>query len=586
MIRFLAAALRYPLTRGGIELRTQSAMSYLVFARKYRPGSFASVVGQEHVTRTLGNSIKRDRVAHAYLFAGPRGVGKTSIARIFSKSLNCAKGPTAEPCLECTNCIEITRGSSLAVREIDGASHNSVDNVRELIESFRSLPPPGSRYKVYIIDEVHMFSGSAFNALLKSLEEPPPNTVFILATTEAHKIPETVISRCQRHDFRALPAEDIERQLQHIATAEKVTIEPEVFRMIARFSDGSMRDSQSLFDRVCSFCEGTVTAAEAGRILGVVEREILFTISRAVFARDTDGALAAIGTAFARGIDPVLFLKEFASHWRELLIARFGGEKALARIGVASEASVELRRQVEGLSTHDVQDIVELARSGADNALRSSFPKYALEALVVRLSTRVPVREIGVLLDALTSGAITPAPEARVSAPAAVARPVEPPLSVDRPARSRAPAPVAGGGEAAPAAGDLDWGSFVRFATDHGARMLAEQLKRLSVLTFTPGALKARGPDFSISYLTKAENKAKLEKVLAAFVPAAPQWRLALETSGATAQAEPGSLLHGEESAKLDEERRRTEMVANHPKIKSLQKVFPGSKIEAIKVKE
>jgi DNA polymerase-3 subunit gamma/tau len=472
------------------------------------------------------------------------------------------------------------------VREIDGASHNSVDNVRELIESFRSLPPPGSRYKVYIIDEVHMFSGSAFNALLKSLEEPPPNTVFILATTEVHKIPETVISRCQRHDFRALPPEDIERQLRHIATSEKVAIEPEVFRMIARFSDGSMRDSQSLLDRVCSFCDGDVSAAEAGRILGVVEREILFTISRAVFARDADTALESIGRAFARGIDPTLFLKEFASHWREILVARFGGEKALERIGVVGEPSIELRRQVEAISTHDVEDLVELARTGADQALRSSFPKYALEALVVRLATRTPVREIGDILDALKSGRVGGSADS-VAPPPPAPRTVRPEPVPEQPARAVTPA--RGGSIATSPSGStaaLEWASFVRFATDEGARMLAEQLKRLSVVTFTPGFFKARGPDFSISYLLKPENKSKLEKVLASFVPGSPAWRIDLDASGAVAEAEPGSLMHGEQSAKLDEERRRVELVSNHPKIKSLQKVFPGSKIEAIKVKE
>jgi DNA polymerase-3 subunit gamma/tau len=564
-------------------------MSYLVFARKYRPGSFASVVGQEHVTRTLGNSIKRNRVAHAYLFAGPRGVGKTSIARIFSKALNCQKGPTDDPCMECSNCLEITKGSSLAVREIDGASHNSVDNVRELIESFRSLPAPGYRYKIYIIDEVHMFSGSAFNALLKSLEEPPPNTVFILATTEVHKIPETVISRCQRHDFRALPGEDIEKQLKHIAAQEKVTIEPEVFRMIARFSDGSMRDSQSLLDRVCSFCDGTVTAVEAGKILGVVERSVLFSLSQAIFSHDAPKALEMVGVAFSRGIDPALFLKEFASHWRELVVARFGGEKGLERLGVSPDDAVELRRQVQGVSTHDVQDLAELARSGADRALRSSFPKYALEALVVQLATRAPVREMNDILAALKSGKVGPVNSATPSAPSRVAR-VEP-LVAERPAApviQRAPvgASVAAESPTSSNGGALDWGSFVRFATDEGARMLAEQLKRLSVESFSPGTLKARGPDFSVAYLAKGENKEKLEKLLGGFVKGAAKWRVDLQTSGSVGQPEPGSLLHNEQSAKSEAERLRSEQISNHPKIKSLQKVFPGSKIETIKVKE
>jgi DNA polymerase-3 subunit gamma/tau len=474
------------------------------------------------------------------------------------------------------------------VREIDGASHNSVDNVRELIESFRSLPAPGYRYKIYIIDEVHMFSGSAFNALLKSLEEPPPNTVFILATTEVHKIPETVISRCQRHDFRALPGEDIERQLKHIASQEKVKIEPEVFRMIARFSDGSMRDSQSLLDRVCSFCDGEVTAVEAGKILGVVERSLLFTLSQAIFSHDAPKAIEAIGIAFARGIDPALFLKEFASHWRELVVARFGGEKGLERLGVSSDDAVELRRQVEGVSASDVQDLAELARSGADHALRSSFPKYALEALVVRLATRAPVREIGEIVEALKGGKLGMAAASATPAAARVVRAAPVTDRPETPVIHRAPSPDAVKAGDAPKSGGeaLDWGGFVRFSTDEGARMLAEQLKRLSVETFTPGVLKARGPDFSIAYFAKAENKEKLEKLLSGFARGSERWRVVLATSGAAAQAEPGSLLHNEQSAKSEAERLRSEQISNHPKIKSLQKVFPGSKIETIKVKE
>jgi DNA polymerase-3 subunit gamma/tau len=261
-------------------------MSYLVLARKYRPQSFDSVVGQTHITQALANAIVRDKVPHALLFTGPRGVGKTTSARLLARALNCTGRElpseqeaaqddnllrqAIEPCGTCQNCIEIARSSSLAVWEIDGASNNSVDNVRELIDSLRTSAPPHARYKIYIIDEVHMLSTSAFNALLKSLEEPPPHTVFIFATTEPHKIPETVLSRCQRYDFRGLAIESIVEQLRSIVTAEKLDVGDDVLEFIARRSQGGMRDSQSMLDRIISYAGDTITIERAQEVFGAV----------------------------------------------------------------------------------------------------------------------------------------------------------------------------------------------------------------------------------------------------------------------------------------------------------------------------
>lgn len=597
-------------------------MSYLVLARKYRPDSFATVTGQEQVTRTLANSIRRQQVAHAYLFAGPRGVGKTSISRIFAKALNCAEGPTPNPCLKCLNCQQITQGSSLAVREIDGASHNSVDNVRELIDSFRSLPPPGYKYKIYIIDEVHMLSISAFNALLKSLEEPPPNTVFILATTEAHKIPDTVISRCQRHEFRALSVEEIERRLLEIIKAEKIKIEADALRMVARLSDGSMRDAQSLLDRVQSFCEGEITATEASVALGGVERASLLALSQAVFDHQADQALVILKNCFAGGVDPAIFLKEFATHWRELLLAGFGGEKALAEIGVSEHDAKDLRSQIEKISKPDLQDLAQLAREGAEAALRSPYPKYALEALLVRLATRESVYDLQAVILQLKSivsagGVSSPVGAAGLSSKnntnsnlagtALVGTVVNTEVNTAERApgtgvvgsslksKPQAPVAIVGGaiGNAALATEApieatkillLSWADFVAGLADKGGKIFLEHLKRLVLGDFSAGRLRGTGPEFTIGYLNHKDNKAKLAQELKAY-SGIESWEIDLQVAKAGMEVSGTSLQQQAEAADQQIKAQKREQISNHPKIKSLQKAFPGSTIENIQIK-
>ena len=560
-------------------------MSYLVLARKFRPQTFLEVCGQEHVTRTLANAIKRDRIAHAYLFAGPRGVGKTSIARILAKALNCAQGPSAEPCSQCTNCKEITIGSSMAVREIDGASHNSVDNVRDLIDSFRAMPPPGSRFKVYIIDEVHMLSTAAFNALLKSLEEPPPNTIFILATTEAHKIPETVISRCQRHEFRALRQSDIESRLKQICESEEISIEPEALRMIVRLSEGGMRDAQSLLERVRAFCDDRITAMEASQVLGVVERTSMALLSSLILSRDTAAALGMVDKIFSTGVDPALFLKEFVTFFRELLISRFAGSRALADMGMSPEEQKELQRLSESVAGPDLQDLVHLAREGADAALRSAYPRYVFEALLVRMATREPVQDIAAVLARLEN--YTAAPGAVGSNAGTVssqskATPVSP-------VKAATPGPVSGEGSAPSARGvavsvPMDWASFVKFVAESGARMLAEQLKSIAVARFAQGVLDAHGPEFAIGYLSQADNKAKLQGLLAACYGNSA-WAIKLSADLGGAPAEAINLHREEEKLRVQARKQKEAHISGHPKIKSLQKAFPGSKIENIRIK-
>ena len=553
-------------------------MSYLVLARKYRPDGFSSVSGQDHVTRTLSNAIARDKVVHAFLFTGPRGVGKTSVSRILSKALNCQQPNGSEPCQQCSPCLEIGSGNSLAVREIDGASHNSVDNVRELMDSFKTLPPPGYKYKVYIIDEVHMLSISAFNALLKSLEEPPPHTVFILATTEVHKIPETVISRCQRHDFRALAIGSIESRLREICDLEELQAEPEAITLIARLADGSMRDAQTLLDRVQTFCEGSITANEASQALGSVSRSRLFGVASQIIARDVPALLESVSDLFSTGVDPSTLLREFTNIWRELFIAKFAGEKKLHTLGISADAIVETVRLVSSLESLDMQDLWDLARDGSDRCLRASNPRYGFEALVVRMATREPMQDLATILGSLPpQGTGSTKREPSLSQPSATsvqatqrtARPVTQPETVEKVEKS------SGVNESASLG---TWKSFLQFAGERGGRILFENLKRLSIKRFSDGFLEAVGPQFSITSLGR-EN-AKLQELLREFsgvASDAPQWKVLL------AAGDEGA---NQDSTQSPVRRKKIEVEAieDHPALKSLQKVFPGSKVEKVKV--
>ncbi len=537
-------------------------MSYLVLARKYRPGTFSEVSGQEHVTRTLANGITRGKIAHAFLFCGPRGVGKTSVARILSKSLNCREGPTPEPCGKCTNCGEISAGSSLAVREIDGASHNSVDNVRDLIDSFRSLPAPGYRYKIYIIDEVHMLSISAFNALLKSLEEPPPHTIFILATTEAHKVPETVISRCQQHTFRAIAIDAIETRLAHIVKKEGLKVEDGVLRMVANQADGSMRDAQSLLDKVQLFCDKNVTMSEAGRLLGAADKAKLFELSEAILAHDTARCLSVVSQCFETGVDASLFLKDFMRHWREILLAQLGGESLLHEAGVSSDDGKQMMKQAQSLRPPELQKLVETAREGADSALRSAFPKYALEALVVRMALIDRTGDAG---EHSTKQGNSQKKTASLANSAKSANSPSGPRSSGSPKA-------------------CDWKEFVHFASQRGPRFVYEHLKRISAVEFGGGVLRAAGPQFSIQYLDRPDEKKKLCELLEEY-SGIPGWSVKFASSDEKTEAE-GSILHMEKMRAKHKREERTRDISQHPKIQSLKKAFPGTEIEHIRIKE
>ncbi|MBI4125856.1 MAG: DNA polymerase III subunit gamma/tau [Deltaproteobacteria bacterium] len=372
-------------------------MSYQVLARKYRPQTFADVVGQEHVTVTLTNALATKRIHHAYLFTGARGVGKTTVARLLAKALNCEKGFTKEPCGTCRSCQEITNGNSLDVQEIDGASNTSVDDVREIREHVKFLPTSG-KYKVYIIDEVHMLSTSAFNALLKTLEEPPAHVVFIFATTEAQKIPATILSRCQRYDFRRISASLAAEKLAEVTKIEKVTAEPEALHLMAREASGSMRDALSLCDQAIAFSGGKVTTEKVKAMLGFLDRTLLFDVVTAVVRHDGKRALALVDEIFAQGIDLNRLSLDLLEMLRHLVILKECGDDPK----LFDLPSDELKRLVETAkqtTIEEVQQMFSLWYAGAQDIARSTFPKMLLEVLLLRLCRVEPVRPIGELME-------------------------------------------------------------------------------------------------------------------------------------------------------------------------------------------
>ena len=355
--------------------------SYQVIARKWRPGVFEDVVGQAHITRTLRNAIASGRIAHAYLFSGPRGVGKTTAARILAKCLNCVNGPTVTPCGVCESCKGITTGSSVDVFEIDGASNNSVDNIREISESVRYVPSIG-KYKVYIIDEVHMLSTAAFNALLKTLEEPPPHAIFIFATTEVHKIPATILSRCQRFDFKRIPFRDIQAHLKKIVTKEGMAFEDEALFLLAREADGSLRDSQSLLEQALAFAGGELKASHVAESLGLMDRSILFEISEAIVGKDPLACLNIVEKVYEFGYDLKRATSDLLEHLRDLTVLKVTGEASL--LDLPDCETERLARISSAAGAERLQMIFSIISKGYEDVSRSAHPRYSLEMALLK----------------------------------------------------------------------------------------------------------------------------------------------------------------------------------------------------------
>lgn len=383
-------------------------MSYQVIARKWRPQTFEEVTGQEHITRTLKNAVEHERLHHAYLFSGARGVGKTTTARLLAKAVNCHKSdrPTPTPCRTtdpeaCPSCREIAESRSIDVLEIDAASNTGVDNVREAIINTVGIRPARDRYKVFIIDEVHMLSTPAFNALLKTLEEPPPRVLFIMATTHAHKVPETILSRSQQFEFRTIAASKIAERLRLIADAEKIKVSDDALREVARAGEGSMRDAQSAFDQVISFSEGKIEASDVEAALGLAGSEMLARVMRAVAGEKPADALAVVEELSARGHELRNFCRDLLAHLRDLLVFKVAGDSALADATEAERRSLE-----EEVKDFSESDLVRFFHSLTDTEARLSsgaHPRYQLEVGLVKLVEMRRLAPLGHLVERLNA---------------------------------------------------------------------------------------------------------------------------------------------------------------------------------------
>jgi DNA polymerase III subunit gamma/tau len=480
-------------------------MSYLVFARKYRPQTFEQVVQQSHVTQTLTNAITAGRVAHAILFSGPRGTGKTTVARILAKAMNCVQGPTAQPCNQCQSCKEITGGSSADVFEIDGASNNSVDQVRELRENLKYMPVR-SRYKIYIIDEVHMLSLAAFNALLKTLEEPPEHILFMFATTEAHKIPITILSRCQRHDLRRIEGEAIAGHLKFICEAEAVEIDEMSISLIAREGGGSMRDSLSLLDHVLACAQGPVTAGLIGELLGVVDRKHLFDLSQAVIDRKLQSVLEGIDTVWRNGYEIKRFYADLVAHFHHLVLVK-QGPRAAQLADLPNHEIDLMRTQVKNVSTSFLLQIFEALFQTEATIKLSSQPRLGLEMVFLKLFQSAPALSIDSLIDHLDrlQGKIgcNPTPPDSVALPDQTAEEAD--VSPSAPS-----APLeAEAGKGKPPVEDIDalWQCVVREISDKKPS-LAGFLGKCALRSGQDGVLEleVRGNEFTLKNITKHQQ--------------------------------------------------------------------------------
>ncbi len=566
-------------------------MSYLVLARKWRPQSFADLVGQEHVGRTLANAIKTGRVHHAFLFTGARGVGKTSAARIFAKALNCESGPTEQPCNTCPNCLEISTGQGTDVLEIDGASNTGVDDVRELRENIRYLPSR-SRYKIFIIDEVHMLSINAFNALLKTLEEPPAHAKFIFATTEPHKIPVTILSRCQRFDFRKIALPKILDRLREISAAENIEVSERALALVARRGEGSMRDALSTLDQVIAFCGAQVDDDEVQSLLGMVDRRLLLDAVEGVLQRDGRRVLDALRRVDDQGFSFRRFCQELVEAFRALILLKVVEEPG-DLVDMTPDELDEYRALAEPVALEDLERAMTLLLKSESELPGASFPRLILEMALIRLAQLPKARDIGSLLrkletleQRLAGGEPRPAgaprressPPVREAPPPPEAPPPqsEAPPVPEPPAKKVSPPP-------APDSGSQSWQGLVDMV--RGRRpLLASILEHAIVLCAEVPRLEIGFPagSFHLDQLRDPENLQALQELAGTYYGTPVTIKPGVVEGDSPA---PRSLAQERQAKKSAGEQRMRDETLAHPKVQAVLKIF-GGKVAQIKALE
>lgn len=541
-------------------------MAYQVIARKWRPKNFASLIGQEHIATTLLNALKSDRLAHALLFTGPRGTGKTSTARILAKSLRCPNTKNFVPCDKCDVCNEISTGMSIDVIEIDGASNNGVDAIRELRDTVHFMPTSG-KYKIYIIDEVHMLSTSAFNALLKTLEEPPAHVIFVMATTEVQKIPATILSRCQRFDFRRITLQLVADHLQKIAEAEEIKVESAALWMIVRQSEGSMRDSQSLLDQIANYSNRKITVEKVVEVLGLTERALLNDALLALVKRDRVGILNVVGKIIKSGADAKVFAQDLLEQIRNLMVVKM--DAASVVMDLPESEIEELRTVGKDLSSEDIHLMFDMAFKGVNDLIRAQDPRLVLEMLLFRMCEAPNIQG---LKDILAGAAAKPVvqPTSQPSAPKVNAASSVISASAPRPAVK-----ASSGGPFGPEKWNTFVGNLQSLNALFGAKLANTHFIGMKDDKLIIGLPKQH--EFLHAQLTDADFLKKVSNYLNTFVGKAYKIDVVIqeEVSGMSLKA-------SEEKSQKEEQKATEELVESNPLVQSVKKHL-NAKIQSIK---